>query len=123
MRIVVQKKTIYICAGCKTRYTSKKKAEQCERRTLEPKVFKVGSRVQNVVARECEVEGKPYFFFGTVIKVIGPLPSDYEYEVKWLGGKRERLHAHVFLYHVRYRCPHCREMKEERYFTPELKAI
>jgi hypothetical protein len=123
MRIVVEKKTIYICSKCKTRHTSKKKAEQCERRTLEQKVFQIGSKVEGVAPRRCATNGEIYYPSGKVKTIIGPMPSDYEYEVKWLGGKRERLRAHVFLYHVRYRCPHCREMREERHFAPELKAI
>jgi hypothetical protein len=58
-----------------------------------------------------------------VTRIIGPEPPDYEYETKWLGSKTERLNAHVFMYQVKFRCPHCEEIREARYYAPELKPV
>lgn len=90
---------------------------------VETKVFGIGSRVKNVEKRQCTRERKPYTFSGVVTKIVGPEAPDYEYEVKWLGGKSERLGSHVFQYQVRFTCPHCKEIREHRYYAPELRKI
>ena len=117
------------CGVCKTKYSSTKKgralkeAKQCASRILEKKVFKLGDPVTNLEPRNCFGGGKSYYFRGRVIKIIGPEPSDYETEVKWLGGKQERVNGHVFQYEVEYICPRCEKTKTMLYYAPELKNI
>ncbi len=123
MKRVVQIKKLYICSKCRTQYSSKKNASRCEKRIREEKFFCVGDMVQNIEPRTCQLKNKNYIFSGKIIKILGPIPSDYEYEAKWLGGKSERLNAHVFVYQVKFLCPHCKKTKETRYYTPELKYI
>lgn len=123
MKKVVQKKTLYVCSKCKTKHSSKRVAEQCERMSIEKKAFRIGDRVRNIEQRMCNAKDKTYIFSGKIIKIIGPEPSDYEYEMKWLGGKRERVNAHVFQYEVEFKCPHCGEKGEHLYYAPELKKI
>jgi len=123
MERVVERKVFYRCSRCKTKYTNKAEALRCEKRTLETKVFKVGNPVKNIEPRFCRIKQKEYFFSGTVTRIVGPEPSDYEYEVKWLGGKKERLNAHVFMYQVEFHCPRCKKTKRARYYAPELKLI
>lgn len=123
MEKVIKRKVFYRCSGCKTKYANKKEALLCEKRILEKKVFNVGSRVKNIETRVCQKKQKRYFFSGIVTRIVGPELPDYEYEVKWLGGKEERLNAHVFVYQVKFRCPKCKETKCCRYYAPELKFI
>jgi len=123
MRRVVEKSVSYRCSRCRTKHTNKRDALRCERMPVEAKTFKIGSRVENVEKRTCARGQKQYTFSGVVTKIIGPEPPDFEYEVKWLGGRPERLSSHVFLYQVKFRCPHCKEVREERYYAPELKQI
>ena len=123
MRRVVQKKIFYVCSTCRTRYSNKKEALRCENRVRENKIFRVGDAVQNIEPRTCQMRQKNYIFSGRVAKILGPRPSDSEYELKWLGGKTERVKGHVFEYEVKFVCPHCDEERKERYYAPELKAI
>lgn len=123
MEKIVERKVFYRCSRCRTKYADKAKALQCEQRVLEAKVFTVGSRVKNIEPRFCITGQKQYFFSGRVTKIVGPELPDYEYEVKWLEGKKERLGAHVFMYEVKFRCPCCKEIKEVRYYAPELKSV
>lgn len=121
MRKVVQRKTFYMCSVCRTKYPNKKEAARCEKRTCEKKSFSIGDTVRNIEPRTCWMNSEEYIFSGKVVRILGPKPSDYEYEVKWLGGKAERINAHVFQYEVEFNCPHCKEKEQARYHAPELK--
>lgn len=109
----------YKCETCGTTYASKKRAQECEKRILEKRKFKEGDLVNNIKPRFCC--DKPYFFGGEVVKILGPMPSDEDYENRHLGGRSERVNGHVFMYEVSYICPHCLNLKSVRYYGPELK--
>lgn len=124
MKTLTKCSRVYICQTCKTRYSSKKSAQQCESRKMEEKSFKVGYKVKNKEPRFCYLNdgrGKGYVFNGVVTHVIGPLPADKEYELKWL--QRGMVNYHVFKYEVSYKCPRCKEQKSFRYYAPELELI
>lgn len=123
-RISAHTTRCYQCSICKTKHRSAGAAKKCEARTLERQVFHRGSVVKNISPRTCLNNGRPehYRFRGTVIKVIGPVLPDRDYE-RWLDGKNERLNGHVFQYEVRYRCPRCKKIKTALYYGPELRAI
>lgn len=121
MKRVVTKTVSYECGICKKRYKNSSEAKKCETRIVEKKKFRIGNKVQNLEPRTCGMNHKPYRFNGKVIKIYGPIVSDYEYEVKWLGGKR--INWHVFQYEVKFICPHCKEERSELYYAPELKTV
>jgi len=122
MKKFVRVETFWICSKCNTGYNSKKEARRCERGNVEKKIFAVGDLVTNRELRFClSVPRRGYYFRGMVTKIIGPMPCDMEYEIKWLEGKAERLDSHVFEYRVRYRCPRCRKNMVVQYYAPELK--
>ncbi|PJE50671.1 MAG: hypothetical protein COV29_02965 [Candidatus Yanofskybacteria bacterium CG10_big_fil_rev_8_21_14_0_10_36_16] len=123
MKKITKTVVTYKCSLCEAEYQKASEAEKCESRILEEKVFKVGDKVENIELRFCAACDITYRFKGKVVKVIGPVASDYEYEAKWLKGAPERLNGHVFQYQVRFECPHCHRTREERYFAPELKKI
>ena len=123
MKQVVQRKTFYMCSVCGTKYPNKKTAARCEKRTREKKAFVIGDKVRNIEPRICGLMGEVYVFSGRVVKILGPKPSDYEYEVKWLGGKEKRVNGHVYLYEIEFKCPHCKEKRNEYYYAPELQLI
>lgn len=122
MKRVVSKKVLYQCRICRTKYSSGRAAAACEAKGREPRVFRRGDHVRAREPRQC-FDQSPYVMSGTVIKVIGPQAPDLEYEVKWLGGRRERLHNHVYRYEVWYKCPICGKSKTARYYGPELELI
>ena len=122
MRRVVQKKIFYVCSTCRTRYSNKKEALRCENRVRENKIFRVGDAVQNIEPRTCQIKQREYIFSGKIVMIVGPKPSDYEYEVKWLCGKSERINGHVFHYDVEFNCPHCGEKRQGWYYAPELRG-
>ena len=122
MRTIIQRTRYYQCEICETKYKDKSQAQKCEQRKLENREFKNGDRVTSVEPRHCYIN-KPYNFRGVVVKVIGPMPSDYDYECRHLGGKGQRLYSHVFQYEVEYICPVCLEVKRARYYGPEIKKI
>ncbi len=109
----------YQCRVCHNVYKNKEDAKKCEARILERQEFKKDDLVRNVEQRFCN--HKPYIFDGKVVEVFGPVPSDYDYEVRHLGGKRERLNGHIFRYLARYTCPRCLKTKEAMYYGPELR--
>lgn len=115
--------TLYKCSVCKQTYSNKKEAAHCEDRIREKKLFRVGATVRNKEPRFCQIKSKHYRFSGKIVRILGPKPSDYEYETKWLGGKRERVNGHIFLYEVKFCCPYCKEIRREQYHTPELLRI
>ena len=121
MKKIIERKIFYQCSVCKTKYANKKEALKCELRTLEKKVFEIGNYVKNIEPRFCQMRQKYYFFSGKITKITDPELPDVEYETRWLMNKKERLNAHVFLYQVKFRCPHCKETREERYYAPELQ--
>lgn len=120
MKRIVKKTVSYECNICKTTYKNPVEAKKCETRIIEEKKFEIGDSVKNIEPRSCGIYHKPYHFQGKIVKIHGPIASDYEYEVKWLGGKR--VHWHVFQYEVKFNCPHCNEKRNEFYYTPELKT-
>lgn len=131
MRIIkvrIPAKTVrsYQCETCKTRYSSKTKARECEKRVLEIRRSAVGDRVSNIEPRTCGTVGKGninYHFDGIIIKVVGPNPADYEYEVRWLGAQDDRVNGHIYQYEVRYVCPVCNKLRTALYYAPELKSL
>lgn len=123
MKKVVQTRILYVCSKCRTKYSNKKDAARCEKRTREKETFRVGDAVQNIEPRTCQMRQKNYIFSGRIAKIFGPKPSDYEYEVKWLGGKTERVNGHVFQYEIEFNCPRCGEKRQELYYAPELRVI
>src|SRR3989338_1595703 len=125
MKKIVRKTTkiTFRCSICKTEYDTAGDAQKCEKRVLEAMVFARGDRVSNIEPRTCQIHDKSYIFRGEIAKIIGPMASDYEYEVKWLGAVPERIHGHVFHYQVKLKCGHCRQTREELYYAPELKKI
>lgn len=112
--------TTYICKTCKTPYSSKKACEACEKLPVEAAVAKVGDKVTILEERECLMSNKHYTAKGVISRVSGALPPDMEYELKWLGGKSDRLKTHVRSYGVAYKCPRCGEKREHFVFAPEF---
>lgn len=123
MKKIIQRKVLYVCERCKTRYENRKDALWCNARPLEKKIFRIGDTVSNLEPRTCLGAGKRYIFSGKIVKISKPQPADHEYEVKWLAGKRRRLDSHVFQYEVEFFCPHCKQKKRSLYYAPELKLI
>lgn len=124
MRKIVVKKEFFYCEICNTKYENPKKAGECEKRKIEKKEFKLGDWVRAKEDRMCMCRGNTeYICIGRIVKIIGPLPPDFEYETKWLGGKPERLNNHVWQYEIGYRCPVCEEYKRARYYAPEIKKV
>lgn len=112
------------CEVCGTKYRTANQAKKCEARVQEEKVFGKMDVVRILECRICSHMGKdrPCRSFGRIEKVIGPMLPDYEYEVKWLGGKAERLNGHVYLYLVRYLCK-CRRVRADIFRAPELRLL
>lgn len=123
MEKLVKKVVLYRCSVCKSDYTNKRDAQKCESRILEKKAFAIGDMVSNIEPRTCSTRNKNYVFRGRIVRIFGPTASDYEYECKWLGAIAKRVNGHVFEYQVKFKCPHCKETREERYFAPELKKL
>ncbi len=116
----------YQCEVCKTKYRSEKQAKECEERILEEKLFKVGDKIIIIPARTCDqvgstwAFGKPFWPKATVVKVLGPMLPDYEYEVKWLGSRG--LDNHVYQYEVKYNCL-CGDKRGDLLYTPEMRQF
>ena len=126
MRTVIRKipaktTTSYQCSRCRTKYRSKAKALQCEAQITEEKVFKIGERVTWREPRHCQSYDKSYKLDGKVRKILGPTLPDEEYNFKWLGGRFSG--KHIFMYEVSWRCPHCKEIQDGRYYSLELGKI
>jgi len=113
----------YQCEICGTKYRKAAAAKKCEARILEEKKFKVGDKVLIIPARACSqvhttrAFGKPFWPKATVVKVLGPMLPDYEYEVKWLGSRG--LNNHVYQYEVKYDCL-CGRKRGDLLYLPEL---
>ncbi len=121
MRKIVKKKILYRCSICNTDYEHKSDAERCELRILEKKTLSVGDKVSSISPRSCFL-GQSSTFEGKIVEIIGPMAADFKYyKVKWLGGKRTNYH--VFEFQVKFKCSHCKKIKEVRYYAPELKKI
>lgn len=123
MKRIEKRKVFWRCEKCKVEYPDKSRAIYCEERITEKRAFKVGDRVKGVRLHLCNKKNKKYFPVGRVVKTIGPMPSDREYEIKWLEGKKERLRAHVFIYEIAFRCSWCKRKKEDSFYAPELKLF
>lgn len=113
----------YVCDKCKTPYSSAKACIKCELCGIEDPVAKVGDKVRILEPRQCSGSDKPYIAKGVITEISGPLPVDMEYELKWLGGKPERLKTHARSYLVTYKCPRCRESRSQPVFAPEFVAV
>lgn len=112
----------YQCEVCGNKYNNADKAKECEQRVAEEKKFSVGQEVRALEPRGCfRIEKPLYRVQGKVVDISDPLCPDFEYEVKWLGGRR--INWHVFQYTVEYACPHCQEVRSEIYYAPELEAV
>ncbi len=122
MKRLVSKKVLFQCRVCRTKHSSRRAAASCEAKGLEPRVFRKGDQVRAKEPRQC-FDQSQYVMSGTVIRVLGPQAPDEEYELKWLGGRRERLRRHVYQYEVWYKCPICGRSKTARYYAPELEPV
>ena len=124
MRKIRETKVLYQCKICKSEHSSRRAAFDCEGKPIEDKIFSIGDLVSNIEPCVCwSNTSRGYVFQGTVKKILGPQPSDFEYECKWLGGENSRLNSHVFQYEGYFRCPVCKDGKSARYFAPELKKV
>ncbi len=112
------------CEVCRAKYRTAKQALKCKARIKEKQVFKVGDFVKGYEPHVCSHKGRDRNFLteGMVIKILGPMCPDYEYEVKWLGGKTERLNGHVYLYEVEYLCL-CGKSRKYLYRAPEILFV
>jgi len=121
---IVKKSIYWQCPTCATEHFTESEGEKCAHMPVEEKKFVVGDRVTNALElRLCSKTNTSYRFKGKVTRIIGPEPSDEEYERKWLGEKKERLQSHVFVYAVEYQCPKCNKKKSDVYYAPELEKI
>lgn len=114
----------YQCGVCGTKYRAAEKAKKCEARIKENKTFKKGDVVRGYERHVCSYMGEDREFQpeGRVIKVLGPMLPDYEYEVKWLDGRFERINGHVYLYEVAYKCL-CGKPRKDLFRTPEIFLV
>ena len=112
------------CEICKTKYRTAKQALECEARIKEKKVFKIGDVVRGYECHVCSHEGADRNFLpeGKIVKILGPMVPDYEYEVKWLDGRPERINGHVYLYEVIYKCL-CGKPRGCQYRNPEIFLV
>ena len=109
MKKITKKVIMFQCDICRTEYDKVSDAQECEKKAIEIKKFTKGDQVSNIVARICKKTSKSYTFKGVIVKIIGPMASDY--------------YGHLFQYQVKFKCPQCKEISEARYFAPELKKI
>lgn len=123
MKKKITKVASYECSICGTDYDRKSDTKNCERRTMEEKIFPIGARVRAKVPKRCRLRDEIYYAEGRIACLRGPKPSDYEYEVKWLGGNPKRLVMHVFQHQINYICPCCKKKKSALYYAPELKLL
>ncbi len=121
MKKIVREIVSYRCEICATDYPSRKTALECEQRRLEVKQFKIGDMVQSVESHVCGFSHKLHRPTGHIHKIEGPLPSDDDTELRWLGGQPDRINGHVFLYHIRYACGRCGRKKETQFWAPEIR--
>lgn len=114
----------YQCETCGTKYRTAEQALKCEARIKEKQVFKRGDFFRAYERHVCNHKGRDKEFLpgGMVIKVLGPMLPDYEYEVKWLGSRPERLNGHVYQYEVEYQCS-CGRPRFTLYWTPEIFLV
>lgn len=107
----------YQCKVCKTKYGTAERAEKCEARVLEEKRFKIGDTAYSLVKHECVASRRPYRPQGKVIRTMGPMIPDNEYEIyNQKSGK-----FHIFKYEVEYICPKCNKKHSGLYSAPELR--
>ncbi len=121
-KIPARTSVTYQCETCKTKYRTAEKAKECENRILEEKIFKIGDEIIIIPARACSngrFNWKSFWPKATVVKILGPMLPDYEYEVKWLDSRG--LNSHVYQYEVEYACFCRREDKRgDLLYAPEM---
>lgn len=108
------------CSICGSEYGKASEAEACEHRSKEKPLFKVGAQVTSLEPRTCSLSDRHYRFKGKIIKKWLEA-ADEDYENRWLRGNRQRKNSHVWIYKVKYICPHCKEVNTSIYYSPELK--
>lgn len=123
-RVLAHTTRSFQCEVCGTKYSTKKQALKCENRTKENKIFKKGDVVRGLEYYLCDHGKKESKFLpeGRVAVVIGPTLPEYEYEIKWLGGKAERINGHIYLYDVTFKCL-CGKVRSDLFRTPELVMV
>ena len=112
------------CEICGHGYPTKSQALKCEARVKERRKFRKGDLVKGHELYVC-VDGKKKNKFlpeGRITIVIGPTLPEYEYEVKWLGARPERLNGHIYLYEVTFECL-CGRTRSNVFRTPELVLV
>lgn len=114
----------YQCEVCGTKYRTAEQAKKCEARIKENKTFKKRDVVRGYERHVCSHKSGDEKFLpeGRVIKIFGPMIPDYEYEVKWLDGRFERINGHIYLYEVAYECL-CGKQRSYLYRTPEIFLV
>ncbi len=120
-KIPARTSIIYQCGKCKSRYKSKEKALKCEARPAEPKLFRLGDLVKWREQYHCDRYNKNYFPKGRVVRVLGPMLPDEEYNIKWLQNRLSG--KHVFQYEVKWPCPYCGKPSGSLFYSPELKKL
>ncbi len=114
----------YQCEVCGTKYRTEEQALKCEARTKEKKTFKRGDAVRGYECHVCShgKRDKNFLPEGKVVKTMGPMLPDYEYETKWLNSRSERINGHIYLYEVAYPCL-CGKPRRHLYRTPEIMLV
>jgi Zn finger protein HypA/HybF involved in hydrogenase expression len=128
MPITIRKIIIrYQCKKCKSKYRTKKEAEDCERMAVEKQVFKVGDKVTATMEQfKCAWCAKVFFPTGKITKAFVAKNKDYteEYVNKWLRNTlaQELLgKVHLRRYVMKYKCPKCGDAKNNLFYTAELR--
>src|SRR3989344_6420869 len=123
MRKIIKVTIQWECGVCKEKYPKVGDAAKCEQRNLEKKRFAVGDCARSLEQRYCNKIPKKYYAIGIVTAIKGPKPSDSDYEARCLGGKNERLNAHVSTYIVDFTCPCCDEKRQCSYYSSEISKL
>lgn len=120
MKRIVKRTIAHQCGICKTRYPNKKEAMQCERMPVEKRKFRVGDIVNVHEERQCLTHQRYYRVRkAKVIGIFGPQSFDYEYTVKWLGGRG--VGTHVYQYEVAFLRACCKDVHTHLYYAPEIQ--
>lgn len=121
VKIPAHTRVSYECETCGNGYASADRARKCESQIVEPKKFDKGNLVSWRETRECGPTSRKYFLKGIVHKVTGPTLPDEDYNFRWLRGRLTG--KHVFEYHIRWICPHCKDAHEGMFYSPELIKV
>lgn len=131
MKVIVRRvpaRTVrsYQCEVCGTKHAHESQAKNCEARSNNDIRFyklRVGDTVEIKLPHFCD-HGKLSKSFtpsGCIIKRIGPVVSDADYERRW-GEDPDRVHGHVFQYEVTFKCC-CGKGRSGLFYNPELSLI